>query len=53
MSARHRINGTTPYTCENSAYITNIQKGHPHGSSACSLSHSCNNQGPIAYGLNT
>ena len=31
MSARHRINGTVPYTCENAGYKTNITKGSPHG----------------------
>ena len=31
MSARHRVNGTIPYTCENAGYATNIAKGYPHG----------------------
>jgi hypothetical protein len=31
MSARHRINGTVDYTCENVGYVTNVSKGYVHG----------------------
>lgn len=31
MSARHRINGSVPYSCENVGYMTNVARGYPYG----------------------
>jgi hypothetical protein len=30
LAAKHRLNGQ-PFTCSNSKYETNVQKGHAHG----------------------